>query len=1592
MAEPGMAASRAFPLLVEGSWGRDPPKNLSTKLQSYFQSRKRSGGGGECEVRRDPESLGRFLVLFSEDVRQTVLQKPNHELVLPGKGTYQLTVQLPTTPDEVPDSKEKIPTRFESKTKEDVKEPGVSEEVEDIPRECENVPSLVAFENIHTNVTDMMLTLLVENVTGLTSDDFEVEIIRDVAVAVVAFKKHTDTTKFVSDCATHNLSERLQLSPRLLEETKTVRVENLPPGVDDYQLQLFFENPLHGGGRVAHIECFPEESSALVEFCDRKVLDTILTKKHNFNKMPLSVFPYYHSLGTALYGKEQPLIKLPAPFQESLVLPLWNFLQKKTHLRKELDDEMAQHHCLLTWSQVDNKVTIRPAATLVNQGRPKIKTWQTDASSALSGIRSKYTVTSLNVTARVWNVIKNDLEDDRILIEFDTSKEIVTLTGKSDDIQNVSPQFKELIEKTTQKIQKEEQSLKEKVAISSAQYFLLHHSGVLECMCTECPDMEVRYDANAQNLCLKGPHIDVYKAKCEIQEKVYTMAQKSIEVSPEVFQFLLQVNSKKFSESFFIAQKNLTVYELKGTTVLLTSCSSEVLAEAEKQMLSALDCKHIDVEGKEILTTGKWEQFIANVQKKFYASTDIIVINKSTAGSPGEVIVAGLAKEVSEVVRLVLEFLKKHMKIERLVEVETSLIVDYLKKDKKLLGSKINKGDMQILFNPENKPKGILLVGPKDQVLGAVDTVREIVKSVFVRRVFIDKPGARQFFQDKAQFCRGEIRKKYGCFIELENKEQVRGTADRSKYLIQRQVAPGVTLTAQQGDLTQFPVDVVVNAANEDLKHLGGLAGALSKAAGRELQEDCEKAVKRASRLLPSDAILSRAGKLPCRHVIHAVGPKWSESEAPRCVYLLKKAVENSLLLAEKHKCQSIAIPAISSGVFGFPLQRCVETIVLSIKESLEFRQVGSTLREIYLVDSSEKTAEAFAKAVETIFKDSLSDSVSKPDTTSLPRGPAAKPVTSQEVACLTAPGGLKILLVKKGVQDATTHVVVNSIPSDLALNRGPLCQAILEKAGPEIQQELNTALQGVAVDVGTVLQTRGYNLQCDHVLHVVAPARGTGDAQKVMKEIIRNCLEITEKLSSRSIAFPAIGTGNLGFPKTEFAELLLSEVLTFSGKKQLRTLQEVQFLLHPSDHESIQAFSHEFARRTSGNLSDQIPKAEAKQDFYGTISSPNLGVHEMKIGPILFQVASGDITKETADVIVNSTSSTFNLKAGVSRAILECAGQEVEQECAVLGRQGKQEYIITKGGLLMCKNIIHVVGGNNVKKSVSCVLQETEKLNYSSICLPAIGTGNAGQDHNKVAEAILDAIEDFVQKGSVQHVKKVKVVIFQPQLLNVFYANMKNREGSQASQQPSMLSKFFSRLGFSKPQPQEKPLILEKKTELVVFQVCGDSQRCVDQAVQWLKDLITKEQFSYTNTDECLRDFDEKEYKELNELQKRLNIIISLDQKRPFMEVSGISRDVMEARDKIEEMIKKARLAREEAKRADCVSEFIEWQYDDNNTPHPFDKITNLQLEDAKKRKNKSINIKINNQCYTVDLETCIATSQGGHSFTVRRLTKSEN
>nr|XP_012635938.1 poly [ADP-ribose] polymerase 15 isoform X2 [Microcebus murinus] len=389
--------------------------------------------------------------------------------------------------------------------------------------------------------------------------------------------------------------------------------------------------------------------------------------------------------------------------------------------------------------------------------------------------------------------------------------------------------------------------------------------------------------------------------------------------------------------------------------------------------------------------------------------------------------------------------------------------------------------------------------------------------------------------------------------------------------------------------------------------------------------------------------------------------------------------------------------------------------------------------------------------------------------------------LANRNVDSIQTKEGLSLELICGDVLCIQADVIVNSVPVDLQLGRGSLSQALLEKAGPRLQEELNATREGTEEKVGSIFMTSGYNLDFKAVLHVVAPMwdNGAGISLQIMANIIQKCLTTIDQQSFSSITFPLIGTRNLRFPKAIFAELILSEVFKFSSSAWLKkTLQEVQFVVHPDDDEGHEAFVDAFSRWSSRNPNkDKILKAGDTQGVIGTDPNGWFPGYEMKIGTVTFQVAVGDITKENVDVIVNSTANTFNWTSGVSKAILEGAGKAVENELSTLAAQPHRGYIITEGGDLSCHIIIHVHGGDDVKKTVSSVLEECEQRNYRSVSLPAIGTGNAGQDPIIVADNIIDAIIDFTQKYSTPSLETVKVVIFLSELLNVFCNSMKKRD-----------------------------------------------------------------------------------------------------------------------------------------------------------------------------------------------------------------------
>jgi O-acetyl-ADP-ribose deacetylase (regulator of RNase III) len=124
-----------------------------------------------------------------------------------------------------------------------------------------------------------------------------------------------------------------------------------------------------------------------------------------------------------------------------------------------------------------------------------------------------------------------------------------------------------------------------------------------------------------------------------------------------------------------------------------------------------------------------------------------------------------------------------------------------------------------------------------------------------------------------------------------------------------------------QGDITDLDTDAIVNAANSALQMGGGVAGAIRRRGGRKIQEECD----RIGGTHVGGAVITTGGKLKARYVIHAVGPRKGEGNEEE---KLRDATLNSLKIADLHELESIAFPAISTGIFGFPMDRCADIMI----------------------------------------------------------------------------------------------------------------------------------------------------------------------------------------------------------------------------------------------------------------------------------------------------------------------------------------------------------------------------------------------------------------------------------------------------------------------------------------------------------------------------------------------------------------------------------------------------------------------------------------------------------------------------------------
>ncbi|MCR4401449.1 MAG: O-acetyl-ADP-ribose deacetylase [Firmicutes bacterium] len=168
-----------------------------------------------------------------------------------------------------------------------------------------------------------------------------------------------------------------------------------------------------------------------------------------------------------------------------------------------------------------------------------------------------------------------------------------------------------------------------------------------------------------------------------------------------------------------------------------------------------------------------------------------------------------------------------------------------------------------------------------------------------------------------------------------------------------------------RGDITEQPTDAIVNAANSELAGGGGVDGAIHRAGGPEIHEQCMRIRKESGRLPAGKAVITTGGRLKARYVIHTVGPIWQggghgEDET------LASAYRSSLQLATEHGLRTISFPSISTGAYGFPIERAARVALGAVRDFLSDSE-GPSLDEVRFVLFSSRDLEVYERALEAL-------------------------------------------------------------------------------------------------------------------------------------------------------------------------------------------------------------------------------------------------------------------------------------------------------------------------------------------------------------------------------------------------------------------------------------------------------------------------------------------------------------------------------------------------------------------------------------------------------------------------------------------------
>ncbi|KAJ8275416.1 hypothetical protein COCON_G00071680 [Conger conger] len=547
-----------YPVTVLGEWGTIPPKTIKNKLQIYFQSKKKSGGG-DCRV--ECTGAGTTIRFKSEDVRKRVIAQEDHELTVENANVKLQLFLCKENPEDAVHGAEGGDIR--------PAEPGVPGE--------EEGSSAVLLEKVPEQLSRETLTMMVESICNKCEEEFCLEMIQHRNAAVVTFSDPSVAAQFLTCCSGHGRFQQYGLGCRALGPSCSVRVEGLPPQAGSELLEMYFEMERQGGGPVADIALIPEEQAAIITFQDPRVAEAVLQRKHEICRVEVSVFPFRPELGTALYGRARSEWTLPEAFSQSLQPALARFLQQPGPLA-DLTSRMRPLFCQVELGPA--RAELRPTAGLLarpGQTPGGMAAWRGAATAAFSGVLAQYGCAECSVSAPVWREAELQIRqaaDER-------ARWRSCCRGRPGG--------------TT--------ACRRRCSWLPAEFHLLQPG-----LAQAHPALTLQYRAEASCLRLQGLPSEVSRGKSGVLERLLALDRLPLQLEAGLEGFLRAADGERVTRDLLTSRGAGVALRVDGPDLLLLGPSGGALSRAQSLLTDALGARSLQAEDPAVLRSPQWAE------------------------------------------------------------------------------------------------------------------------------------------------------------------------------------------------------------------------------------------------------------------------------------------------------------------------------------------------------------------------------------------------------------------------------------------------------------------------------------------------------------------------------------------------------------------------------------------------------------------------------------------------------------------------------------------------------------------------------------------------------------------------------------------------------------------------------------------------------------------------------------------------------------------------------------------------------------------------------------------------------------------------